>query len=52
MNVISESSNFDNMTAEFVAYTSEVTMQFSFDWWMYQRLTIFRAEYDVHIIFY
>ncbi len=49
--MICVSSNFDNMTTEFVAYTSEVTMQFGFDWWMYKRLTIFRAEYDVYIIF-
>ena len=52
MNMVGVTANFYYLTVEFVTNASEVTVQFCFNWWVYQRLTVFGAEYDVDIVFY
>ena len=43
--------NFYYLTVEFIAYPTEIGVQFCFYGWMYQRFAVLGAEYDVQIIF-
>ena len=51
MNMVGVTANFDHMTVVFIADTTQVAVQFGFNWLMNQRLTVFGAKYDVHIVF-
>ena len=43
---------FDYCAVEFVTDATEVGVQFCFYGWVYQRLSVLGAEYDVYVIFY
>ncbi len=45
-------ANFYDLTLEPIANAAEVAMQFCLYGRMYEWRTVFRAEYDVDIIFY
>jgi len=51
MNMVVVTAYFNYLTVEFVTNATEVAMQFCFHGWMYQRLTVFGAEYDMDIVF-
>ena len=52
MDMVGVTAYLNDMTVEFVANATEVTVQFCFHGWVYQRLTVFGAEYDMYIVFY
>ena len=49
--MVAVTAYFNYLTVELVANATEVAMEFCFHGWMYQRLTVFGAEYDMHIVF-
>lgn len=52
MNMVGVTTNFYDLTLERIANTTEVAMQFCLYGRMYEWRTVFRAEYDMDIIFY
>lgn len=52
MDMVCVASHFYHLTVEFVADATEVAVQFCFNRWMYQRLSVLGTENDVNIVFY
>ena len=52
MDMVGVATNFYYMTFKLVTDATKVAVQFFLYRWMYQRLAILGAEYDMYIVFY
>jgi hypothetical protein len=52
MNVVGVPSYFDHVAFKVIAYAAEIAVEFIFDRFMYQRLSVLCAEHDMQVIFY
>lgn len=52
MYMVGVAAYFDNRAVEFVTDATKISVKLFFYGWVYQRFTVFGAEYKVHIIFY